>query len=333
MTFTATYRDATGALKTVTAEAATRTEALAAFRARGITPTSVVESGKKKTASRPMPKGALRGLVAGLLVVVAALGIWYALAPSAPAKPGEKKVQAPAKPKREAAKKPAAEKAKSAPAKKPAAKPAAPPAETVATAPATNAAPTLPTATALPPPRSAQPVFDNASDQVLAMIASDDGRGMAPIPISANIEKEFLESLKKEIKILDTDDERTRALKESVIDLRAQMKQLLDEGKTVGEVIREHQELMNQNAKIRNDAMLELKGLLDAGDIEGAKVYKRKVNLALQQMGIKEMEIPVTDEERAARQAERRARAQERRAEQEARAAAADALDAAQQGQ
>ena len=168
------------------------------------------------------------------------------------------------------------------------------------------------------------PVFNNASDQVLAMAVSADARGMPPIPISHNIEAEFLASLKQEIVILDTDDESTRAMKEAVKAAREEMKRLIDNGMTVSQVLAEHQNLANENAKVRNDAMMELSQLVKAGDMEGAKEYKRKINIALGQMGIEGLTIPVTEEERAERAAVRRERMLKKRAEQ---AKAAEARD------
>ena len=135
-----------------------------------------------------------------------------------------------------------------------------------------------------------------------------------------DIEAEFLKSLKQEIVILDTDDEKTRELKLAVKETREQLKQLIASGKTVAEVLAEHQQLAGENAKVRNNAMMELKQLVESGDIEGAKEYKRKVNVALRQMGIAELSIPVTDEERAERAAARRERMLKKRAAQAAEA-------------
>lgn len=161
--------------------------------------------------------------------------------------------------------------------------------------------------------------FNNASDQVLAMIASDDGTGSAPpIPISRNIESEFRESLKQEIKILETDDEKTRQLKEAVIAARAEMKKMIDSGMTVSQVLAEYQKLANENAEVRNKAMLELKEIMDSGDIKGAVEYKRKINIALQQMGIAELSIPVTEEEKTERAIVRRERMLKKRERQAA---------------
>ena len=152
------------------------------------------------------------------------------------------------------------------------------------------------------------PVFNNVSDQVLAMAASADAGAMPPIPISHNAEAEFLASLKQEIVILDTDDERIRAIKETVKATREKMKLLIDNGMTVEQVLNEHQNLVNENAKVRNEAMIELSQLVKSGDIEGAKEYKHKISIALQQMGIEGLTIPVTEEERSERSAARRER-------------------------
>ena len=61
---------------------------------------------------------------------------------------------------------------------------------------------------------------------------------------------------------------------------------------------------------------MELSQLVKSGDIEGAKEYKRKINIALGQMGIEALTIPVTEEERAERAAARRERMLKKRAEQ-----------------
>ena len=217
---------------------------------------------------------------------------------------------------------------------------AKPPASTAKTSAAHVAssevqAPELPTIGTNLPPQSAPlppPTFDTASDQVIAMAIQADEHGMAPIPLGKDLEREFLESLKKDIVILDSDDEQTRALKESVKATRAEIKKLMDEGMSFNQIMQEHQKLANENAKIRDDATLELKKILESGDVEGAKAYKRKINLALDQMGIKGLSIAVTEEERAERAAARRERMLERRARQAAQAEAAAALKAAQDG-
>lgn len=178
-------------------------------------------------------------------------------------------------------------------------------------APPSPAKSSSPTMSSFPPP-----VFETASDQVIAMALQANEHGMAPMPLSPDLEREFIASLTKEITIFDTDDAQIRALKESVRTARAEIKKLLDEGQSFTQIIQEHQRLANENARIRDNATLELKWILDSGDIEGAKAYKHKINAALGQMGIKELSIPVTEKERAERAAIRRERMLERRARQ-----------------
>jgi hypothetical protein len=96
------------------------------------------------------------------------------------------------------------------------------------------------------------------------------------------------------------------------------MKKMIDSGMTVSQVLAEYQKLANENAEVRNKAMLELKEIMDSGDIKGAVEYKRKINIALQQMGIVELSIPVTEEEKTERAIARRERMLKKRERQAA---------------
>ena len=331
--FNVTYRDTHGALRTENVEAADRAECVADCRRRGITPIAIREGrASLKEASHNGRAGSRLWLVVGGILCVAVLaGVWWwfsARSASAPmdekrSAQGQKKTVLPKRVKVSDSQ-PVSEGKDAKDMGKKKSIPQPHPASGVA-----SGAPELPTipvaATNTPsiPPLPPQ-TFSNASDQVLAMIASADASGdMPPLPISRDIEAEFLESLKHEIVILDTDDERTRALKQAVKETRQELKRLIDSGMTVAQVLAEHQKLAGENAKVRNEAMMDLKRLVESGDIEGAKAYKRKINIALQQMGISELTIPVTDEERAERAAARRERMLKRRAEQ---AAAAERL-------
>lgn len=341
MTFTYTYRDAQGAVRTDAVEAASRQDAFAALKGRGVAPISVKAGGMPRatgaSASPARRPAVLKAAAAGLVVVLGAGLAWFCLAPAAksPA-PGTVKKTPVAKLQGKKQPKPDAPAADTAPKGSATGRIVAPGAVRVEGT-ATNAlvaAPDLPPAgtDSVPPPALPPPVFDNASDQVIAMAVQDATHGMAPIPMGKDSEKEFLESLKKEIVILDTDDEQTRALKEAVKATREEIKRLVDSGMSFNQVMQEHQKLANENAKIRNEATLELRKILESGDIEGAQKYKRKMNLAFEQMGIAGLSVPVTEEERAERAASRRERMLERRARQAAQAEAAQALQSAQQG-
>ena len=337
MTYTYTYRDEKGAVRTGTVDAANRATLFSELRGRGISPLSVKEGGDKPLAKKTvgLPQRAAWSALTGLVLVVGISMIFVTRdgtasengipkakvvgATATKAKTGAVRVEASNVVHRVAANA-SASSAKAA-------------AANVATLEAQPLE--LPSIGTNLPPQGVPlppPTFDTASDQVIAMAIQADEHGMPPMPLSGDLEREFLESLKKEIVVLDTDDEQTRALKESVRATRAEIKKLLDEGMSFNQVMQEHQKLANENAKIRDDATLELKKILDSGDVEGAKAYKRKINLALEQMGIKGLSVAVTDEERAERAAARRERMLERRARQAAQAEAAAALKAAQDG-
>ena len=138
-----------------------------------------------------------------------------------------------------------------------------------------------------------KPVFDNPSDQVLGMALSmPAGQSMPPIPMAANIDKEFRKSLEREIVITDDDSPKVKEMKLAVKQAREDVKALLDKGLTMQEVLREHQKLVNENAETRNGAVLELKRIIAEGDYESAVKYAEEINKAFRQMGIMELSVP-----------------------------------------
>ena len=155
---------------------------------------------------------------------------------------------------------------------------------------------------------SRPPIFKHGTDQLLAMaLCGSENRSMPPLPISGNLDKRFLDSLKDPIEIGPDDSPEIAARKQTVIDARARMKELMDAGGSFSEILADHQKLFNENVKIRSDAARELQRIVDDGDTEGTRQYLLKVNLALQQMGIKELDEPKTTEERRAERAQMRA--------------------------
>ena len=336
MTFTVTYRAADGAVREERMEAAGRGECFAQYRARGITPISVKEgdfvSRRERGSSRDGKNGSRAGraelergkripyvfLIAFIVLIGGGLWCWRwgggRGTTALPEKMQERNLPKATLPK------------EMAPAKKPG--PAAAPA-------VTNNAAAVSEAAKKPKERhdtisihtnnlgkvvekwigadgkkhmsvryARKPVFDNASDDQLAMAVGGGGtQAIAPIPMAATSEQEFLESLKKPIVIDDDDPERVKRIKEAVIAARETMKQMMDEGKSYREALAEHQKLVNENVETRNQCMAELKQLVDAGDREGAEHYLKTMNVALEQMGIPALTMPMSREElNAARQ-------------------------------
>ena len=305
MTFTCTYRNAQGAQTTEVVEAASRQDVFAQLKARGIVPTRVTEGGRlsaKSAAEGGSAKGrrqagALRGAIAGVLIVVAAIAVWFLVGPQTDAP-----VAKPAEPK------PA--KAKHAPQTRALPTTSAPAAKTAETEPApetakepvrdesqplsvvTNASGYIietylrdgkRTKVIKEPP----PIFTNPADQVISwMMSAQPGQEIPPFPIDKSIEEDFKRSLTNNLAVLDTDDEKVAALKQSVLETRRELVKMLEKGYTVQEALTEHRRLVNENAKIRTDALLELQKIKADGDLEGAKKYVFKMNTAFRQMGI-----------------------------------------------
>ena len=145
-----------------------------------------------------------------------------------------------------------------------------------------------------------KPVFDNASDQLIAMAASGaaSGYAMPPMPVMNNADEEFIKSLEKEIVIKDDDTVEVKALKQNVIAIREEIRQLMSEGHSFAEVIKNHRDIVNHGVEMRREAFRIIKDFIDNGDHEAANECLEKVNEVLAGMGIQGVEMPLTDEER-----------------------------------
>ena len=139
-----------------------------------------------------------------------------------------------------------------------------------------------------------KPVFDNASDQLLAMATSGrPGVPMPPLPIAGpGAEMMFKASLEKPIEILDSDTEAVKQLKLRVMETREEVKQLMEKGLSFQQIMQEHQSLVNDNASIRTKAMIEAREIFESGDTEGAETYIKTMNEAFEGMGIQPIKMP-----------------------------------------
>lgn len=150
----------------------------------------------------------------------------------------------------------------------------------------------------------AKRVFDNSTDQVIAMVmtSSQNGASMPPLPgIGERDNKEFMKSLKKPIVINDDDPENIKAVKQLVQQTREEIVQLMEENPNMAftDILQEHRKVHNENIDIKAQTTKELQKIIDEGDIEGAKKFRTTMNFALQQMGISEITTPITEEEKA----------------------------------
>ena len=127
-----------------------------------------------------------------------------------------------------------------------------------------------------------------STDGILATALQNANRpSLPPWPnLGVGLDKEFRKSLSDPIVVLETDDDKTAALKRIVTSARAEMKERLDAGEHFCDVMNDFRELTNENGKIRTDAILELNKIRASGDEEGAHKYEVVMNAAFSQMGI-----------------------------------------------
>lgn len=138
-----------------------------------------------------------------------------------------------------------------------------------------------------------------AVDQLLLMAADlSEGKSVPPMPIGGpGMTKAFIDSLSKPIKVLESDSERTKEIKALMSEMRQQMIDAIKDGASVEEVLRDHEYQNNENNKIRNKALKEIKELREQGQEDDASVYLQAMNQAFSQMGIATIELPKTDAE------------------------------------
>jgi hypothetical protein len=232
--YTITYRADDGSIATTTLEAADRAACVAACRARGITPVSIKEGQASKAkghTSKPRnsetPKlrnpetskpRSLQVYVLALLALVAigaAVWFFFLRTPSesvseSDVKPSAKVVKEP-KPARQP-KAPAASAATNAPVKAVVPEVSAPAATNeVVLSVVTNKSGYIVERVQLPDGTTAKrvhtppPIFDNVSDQMIAMVVSvPPGQSIPPLPHDSNLDESFRKSLGTEIKIPET---------------------------------------------------------------------------------------------------------------------------------
>ena len=126
-----------------------------------------------------------------------------------------------------------------------------------------------------------QPIFDNPVDQVLAlMLTTPKGSVIPPPPpLGAEADEVFIKGLKRPIEIRDDDSPEVKRVKRIVMAAREEMIEELGAGHSVNEVIAKHCMNVNENAKLRAQAVAEYRRILDEeGDEAMAEQYREKAN-------------------------------------------------------
>lgn len=137
-------------------------------------------------------------------------------------------------------------------------------------------------------------VFDNASDQLIAMAihGANGGVGMPPLPMGNSVEEDFKRSLASPIEIRDDDSDEVQLIKLDVMAVRDVLKERIAQGVTVRQALEEHQDEVNHIASYNTEALTMLREIREKEGPEAAKEFLKTVNKNLKEMGIKEIPSP-----------------------------------------
>ena len=305
MAFKVSYRGNDGAQESIIIDAASRPQLFAELQKRGISAIRVEETSGKPKKAKPSPStpsphkpSPLRGLLAGLLVIALAVAAWFYLLPTlehVKAKKDKKPALiaevAPeiAEPRDNSPENAAKGRSTS----------------TAATTAATESNSLLPdsgaTAEEVRPARK-NPALKLETDQLISMATSvPQDVPVPPLPVMSDSDTDkFIEALSTPIEMDEKDSDDVRRLKESVQSIRLEIAQMMqaDPNLTLSEILNEHREIANHNTKCRSDVIDEINELVEAGDLESACRVRDTMNIAFQQIGVPELEMPITPEEK-----------------------------------
>ena len=305
MVFTVTYRAKDGALREERVDAANRAACVAECRKRGISPTGIREGMPRKSRSSGK-SGKLWFAVGAALVIVAGGAWWYFGGRGAAEGPAKPKVDKPAKPKIEKTQKPTAMPVQPSTtnAAPPKAEPVQPPADEwdsplypgeklVSSVTNKSSGYVIDVSMSRSGARTRHvrelpSIWESPTDVLIAsVLQANERREAPPLPMMGkSTEREFLKSLEKPITINPSDSDEVKAIKQVVKSAREEIKSRIDAGERFGAILENHRSLMNENGRIRTDAMRELAEIRRNGKPEDAETYLKVMNLMFERMGI-----------------------------------------------
>ena len=145
-----------------------------------------------------------------------------------------------------------------------------------------------------------KPIFNNASDQVIAMaVNAKPGQALPPFPnLDKSLEQDFIESLASPIVINDDDPEDVKELKAIVKETKAYIVREIKNGGSLLDILAQHQ---NESEKIADShlmAVQEMQKIRDEIGEAAAKEFIREVNESFKIRGIPEIEFKSTEDKK-----------------------------------
>ena len=302
MNFTVKYRDKSGDTKSLVLDVPSKADLWEELKKRGISALSVREGAEKTRKTGGKSPSAVRGIVAGVVVVALAIGAWFFFMDGKPTPKGDE-VQ---KPKRIKEVKPTTPKAVK-PAEtnkvsKPALAPAAVETKVEPEAPKPN--PRLAPSTAKKYPRRVIPrkpeppqKFKYDSDDLIgAFLEIVPGTQMEGGLRFDKIGRDFEKSLTEDVALAEgQDNEYNRQLREQVRDIKKQIQEIMrKENKTFGQVMQEQFDQLIEMGQYKRDLEQELRQIRKSGEFT-AEEYDKFIeasNKMLESKGCSPLKVP-----------------------------------------
>jgi len=136
-----------------------------------------------------------------------------------------------------------------------------------------------------------KPIFDNVSDQMIALaVSAKPGESMAPLPALGDMDEEFAKSLLSPIRIDEGDSEKVKELKLAVKEARAYIAAEIKAGRSVAECLQEHRERMEDISDRHTMAVQEMQKMRkDGASAEDIAAFRSRINEIFKEQGIPEL--------------------------------------------
>jgi hypothetical protein len=152
-------------------------------------------------------------------------------------------------------------------------------------------------------------LFSNPVDIALSiLLTTPEGALMPPLPpLGPRAGDAFIKALKTPIEIPEDATPEERRVVDIVLAAREEMLEELGNGRTVNDVIEEHCTFVDENNRLRAEAMVQYKKLVAEGDGAMAEEFRAKANEMLAQKGAKPLKsLAEIRQERVSRREERK---------------------------
>ena len=138
----------------------------------------------------------------------------------------------------------------------------------------------------------AKTIFDHNTDSILCAVLCAGTQEIMLPPFDGNEDREFLKSLETPIVIMNDDPDDVKQKKLLVRAARKEVKDMMDQGHSFQSIIQSHRADMDLQRESVAQAVEGLREYLDKGDEEGAELYIEAMNPVLEKMGATPLHMP-----------------------------------------